>query len=449
MSGKLYLLAIVSFLSVFVSCQPGSDAPAAGDDEILNVSSVDASSSDIRTRYAISASKTVELTGLEPGGIYTIYPEGAAGKAKAASAESGLIETATGTMVLIPETDTLEITGSDIGVSDGTFRIIEQIPEDGRMRIDTSSDDYLFINDQGRMVYEKYFELPVSSLSDPSAVALYASSTGSSSNSTSDYGFLINGEKVSEYGLVDLSDQESVIVFLQRHYGSLKTDSCAFELFADTPETIASSVVLSAPNIYRIGSTSDEMVLEVTMEKGALRHMSAITRFPWPRTVSEGRISGNIFPLSYSDGKLVLYIGTVPEDIIFDVFSENVHATFGNAVLRPITEEERERIITFDVSSSDTLQITIPESPEPYIQPIRFTNGGSRIAGASVSYSSDGKGSPSFFVNASNSSGFGYASVRAGRDIPSINLDSRFFLDYGYLYSFAGSEGETVTLTAK
>ncbi len=76
-----------------------------------------------------------------------------------------------GDFLLIAE-DTLSFSGSDIGVTDGEFRIVEQeLSSTLSMAIDTSEDDYLFINEEGQMVYEKYFLVSPAQLENPSDVS--------------------------------------------------------------------------------------------------------------------------------------------------------------------------------------------------------------------------------------------------------------------------------------
>ncbi len=440
---KKYLFAIIAAILLIASC---SSDPRQGDvysDDTV----IDASSAIINTLYTITTEREITLNGLKEGGIYTIYPEERSTSGTSSIPLENSITTDNGTIIITPDSDgTITFTGADIGIEDGTFRITEQKPSSGRMIIDTSKDDYLFINSEGQKVYEKYFLIQVCELENPRETVLFTSSTGSSSGSSSDYGFVVNGEKVGTYNPVDLSGEEEVLVFMQRSYGKLNTASCTFEIHVDSPillEKDASPVTLTSPDVYKVARSSDELVLEMEISESVLRNFSPMTRYPWPRTVSEGRREGNMFPLSYSDGKLLYYVGTVSEDIIFDVATENGTENCGTIALRRISSEEKSLIKEFNVSDK-SITIEVPETDGFWICPIHFTNTGS----GEITLHNEGTGTNiGLFVNASMKDGYGYSSLMAPKG-GSLTVGNRFKLEYGYLYSKDGTKEGTVTINA-
>lgn len=438
------MLFVVLSVFLYLSCSSGPGIETV----FLDVTEFDAAGTDINTVYRITSDKTITVSGLVPGRLYTLYAQEETASssmrldANEKSIKDDFISTDTGTLIMIPETDTITFTGSDIGISDGGFRFVEQIPDSGRMIIDTSSDDYLFINEQGQKVYEKYFEVPVSVIADPSQTAIFAASTGSSSNSSSDYGILAGGKKLSVYDVLDLSGQESVIIFMQRHYGTIESSRCTYEVFVKTPEQISENVPLQlkAPDVYRVGRSSSELVLDITVEEGTLRNMSLLSRSPWPRTVSDGLFAGDMFPLSYNDGHLVFYVGTVTEDIIFNMSAESTYLDCGSAVLRPIVPEEKAQIIQYD---GQEIRIPVEEGSSLWIRPICFS--GSGLSGVDVTFSCDAGNSPAFYAFMPAKNGYSYTSKRADSSNAVLHVDSSNLLRYGYVLSMGKTaEGEIV-----
>ena len=206
------LLTLLAVIVLITACSPQS-----GGENIA----IDASKSDITKTYQAAGNDTITLNGLKPGSIYTIYPESASNAAPKGS--QNFVKSTTDTIIFIPDAETETFRTGDLGIDEGAFRIIEQLPAGGDMVIDTSTDKPLFTNSKGQKVYEKYFEIPVSNLSDPANTVIFDYMTGSSSNTSSDYGIIVDGKKTRSAGIMDFSEEESIIVYIQCHYGTLNS----------------------------------------------------------------------------------------------------------------------------------------------------------------------------------------------------------------------------------
>ena len=343
------LLAILAVIVLITACSPQS-----GGENIA----IDASKSDITKTYQAAGNDTITLNGLKPGSIYTIYPESASNTVPKGS--QSFVKSTTNTIIFIPDAETETFRAGDLGIDEEAFRIIEQLPAGGDMIINTSTDKPLFTNSKGQKVYEKYFEIPVSNLSDPANTVIFDYMTGSSSNTSSDYGIIVDGKKTRSAGIMDFSEEESIIVYIQCHYGTLNSPSCTYGAKVDTPKSIGTGN-LEAPNAYRIEKADDELILELEINSSEMRDFSALTRYPWPRSAESGMITGNMVPMKYENGKLFFYIGKISEDILVNILSEKGEATIGSAVVRPIKSDEKSLIQEWDIAKSDTFQINIPE----------------------------------------------------------------------------------------
>lgn len=428
------LLAILAVIVLITACSPQS-----GGENIA----IDASESDITKTYQAAGNDTITLNGLKHGSIYTIYPESAS-NSRSKSSQS-FVKSTTDTIIFIPDAETETFRAGDLGIDEGAFRIIEQLPAGGDMIINTSTDKPLFTNSKGQKVYEKYFEIPVSNLSDSANTVIFDYMTGSSSNTSSDYGIIVDGKKTRSAGIMDFSDEESIIVYIQCHYGTLNTPTCTYGAKVDTPKSIGTGN-LEAPNAYRIEKADDELVLELEINSSEMKDFSALTRYPWPRSAESGMITGNMVPMKYENGKLLFYIGKISEDILVNILSEKGKATIGSAVVRPIKSDEKSLIQEWDIVESDTFPIDIPESDSFWIYPIHLTNGGKRITGATITYDSTVNTTPGFYVMAPNTNGKGFTSIMVNAEKHSISLDSRFFIDFGYFYMKGANNTGAVTL---
>ena len=177
----------------------------------------------------------------------------------------------------------------------------------------------------------------------------------------------------------------------------------------------------------------------IEMDSDDFRDYSIANTVPDGRYAKTGLRKPYIFPMGIKDGKLLIYIGTATEDVIFNYISGS-----GNAVLRPITAEERNAISSYSLSSGASFEIRIPAGEEDMIIPF-FLNGS--MTGATVRLDGDTDPSVSVTVVAGDTSGIGYAerSLRNGMD--SAVFKDYHALEYGYIKVRGARDESTVRLS--
>ena len=102
------ILIALAFAIILSSCSADGSGNMESDREI----SIESTTIDDKVR--ISSDSLVTISGLEKGSLYAIFPE-----SRAKATHSG------GTFLSVASSDTLTISGSDIGIAEGTFRIAE------------------------------------------------------------------------------------------------------------------------------------------------------------------------------------------------------------------------------------------------------------------------------------------------------------------------------------
>ena len=429
---KNLILAIFMAL-VFISCK------GSGTETIIDTDRIDISRSSVNDRYRISSNSIITIDGLETGNLYAVFPEGTGSRARTSAS---LIPTNGGTFLSVATSDEMQLTGSDIGLEHGSFRITELEADGSSTVIDETTDTPLFTADNGTRIYEKNYEVSPSSISgaNPEEMTLLALLNGSGTLS-SDYGIITpDGRKERAKQLLDLSDEESVRIYSQLHIQeSVKPLSYAIKLVSPTDIRENTPFTLSAPAVYRIKASSEELVLEIEMDSDDFRDYSIANTVPDGRYAKTGLRKPYIFPMGIKDGKLLIYIGTATEDVIFNYISGS-----GNAVLRPITAEERNAISSYSLSSGASFEIRIPAGEEDMIIPF-FLNGS--MTGATVRLDGDTDPSVSVTVVAGDTSGIGYAerSLRNGMD--SAVFKDYHALEYGYIKVRGARDESTVRLS--
>ena len=332
----------------------------------------------------ISKDKSVTLTGLIIGNIYSILPEEDSSTASsmpmiASSADNpseGEAESdpETAQPVLIPAgqgfifkatATEMTIEGSDIGIEDsGSFQVsnLDANAEDdaghedneqeyftGEMKI-TDDGSYLYIDGEGRRVYQMIYRINVDSIDglDTNRVVIMNVNRGGGSGS-SDYGILLDDGLRHDDEVTDLSEMDEIVVFQERRYLQ-SNENTSNTLYLVTPKEMTVGQWVDLPYdscVYEIKAAdkgTEKYVIEITspfnpMETGAY----SFTDFPYARNPQNGMFrKGGLLPVSVTENAdgtytLIVYVGTIEEDLIFNyIYFENERNDddYGKAILR-------------------------------------------------------------------------------------------------------------------
>lgn len=382
----IYVFVLLSL--VLISCsQNGGEVPSEG----TFVGEIGQAGQTVD----LSQNSSVTLTGLENGGLYGIYPKGNVRSGMSRAAGNGLILTNGGTYLLQSDGSDFTFTGADVGISgQGSVIIRKYEPVDGDRVINTETDEPLYTSRDGYPVYEEYYIADLEREGvDPSRTALMLYMTGSGSFST-DYGVLdastgtlSRDPRLS--GVMDLSSHDSVGLFNQVVKRSGKTRQ---ELMIQTPEVLerdTDAAIDSYGNLYEVRASdcTGEMVLEVRTGDCSVWDYHFCGRVTDSRIASgadAGKRQPYLFPVDYDpvSGTVILYVGSVEQDFIFNISLDQGKAGSGTVRLRQIADNEKARIRYFDLSQTDRLTVTV--SADDVFTPVIFTNTGSNQAAAQI-----------------------------------------------------------------
>ena len=381
MKKTLAVLILVLLIFSFVSCSQGDEAedlPA----ETQTVSNIrDNEVQDI----PLTRNTTVTLTNLEDGGLYGIYPENQGRSMTSRSAGNGLIPTQGGTYLHPSDGSDFSFLGSDVGISGrGNVKILKYQPVTEDRIIDTDDTPLYWAEDYDGVypVFEEYYivNLKEEEGLDPSRVALLNYSTGSGSFST-DYGVIDPSSgslsRDPEFsGLMDLSSKNEIGIFNQ----VMRRDGHRVqEIIPLTPIKLEYGKEVDLKPVcylYEVDAAScnGEMVLELNIGKNYVwdyRFSSSVTD---GRKADGGYRQPYIFPISYDEttSTVLLYVGEVEEDFIFEVITDANIVSPGTIKLRQILDEERKKIHFVDVE--DGMSKTIHVNAEDAFTPVVFTS---------------------------------------------------------------------------
>ena len=169
-------------------------------------------------------------------------------------------------------------------------------------------------------------------------------------------------------GVMDLSGRESVRLISQMKLRLRESDNggSAVRIALKNPVTLKKNEQsdLISPSIYRIKSSdsNEEYVLELTLDNGfGLYDFDTLINNSRPRYASgdnAGRIKNYIAPMSVEGNKILLYVGKLDQDFIFDFYKlyefedfekEIIEESVGKIKLRPISEDERAKIVSINI----------------------------------------------------------------------------------------------------
>lgn len=372
---RIFLCLFVCVL-ILVSCSQEPEEKVVPP-ETVSVGNV---LSDISEPVLAGSQTTVTLSGLKKGELYGIYA--AAGVSRSLEPESG---TSSG---LIPAGNTgaylfladkngdLTFTGMDAGISDiGTLRFVNYDLDktDGVFTINSKNDAPLFTAADGTEFYEEYYEIPLDGIESGDVAVLSINKSQNVLHRATYNGVVteneVKGSDAPENcGVMDLSGRESVRLISQMKLRLRESDNggSAVRIALKNPVTLKKNEQsdLISPSIYRIKSSdsNEEYVLELTLDNGfGLYDFDTLINNSRPRYASgdnAGRIKNYIAPMSVEGNKILLYVGKLDQDFIFDFYKlyefedfekEIIEKSVGKIKLRPISEDERAKIVSINI----------------------------------------------------------------------------------------------------
>ena len=433
----------------------------------------------------ISKEESVTLTGLIIGNIYSILPEedhspassmlmiaSSADNPSEGEAESDPVAEQP---VLIPagqgfifEATATEMTieGSDIGIEDnGSFQVsnLDANADDdggqegnepgcftGEMKI-TDDGSYLYIDGEGRRVYQKIYRINLDSIKDlvKSRVVIMNVNRGGGSGS-SDYGILLDDGLRHDDEVTDLSKMDEIVVFQERRYlQSNENTSNTLYLVTPTEMTVGQSVNLPYdPCVYEIKASendTDKYVIEITSPFNPIGAYS-FTDFPYARNPRNGTFRiGGLLPVSVTENtdgtyKLIVYVGTIEEDLIFNYVyfrDKRNDGNYGKAVLRKCNADENYEIREIkysDLDGSREYAFNLPK--DQLIVPFVFEGFKEaefvKIKIDTTELAKFGNSSVRIFQGPKEGgSGYSTDSLRNGR--PVVEIRNSKYLDHGFI----------------
>ena len=387
------VLALILILIVICSCEDSPDSSGvSGPDEVV----VTGISASLSRTYQISGNTQVRMTGLVTDGLYGIYPSDSTRSVDNTFSRDvvNLTATATGTYLHLSVGDDLIFSGRDVGIrGQGGVRMIRFTPinGNGEMVIDTNdiTTGYIGDNDLGQRMFEKYFLVDLDSLGiDKSDVALMKVREGSARNLNTDHGIVSergigSSQDPALNGVMDLSAYSTIGIFQMAHIGSgWKREGLV--LTNPVKLEMGMKMVLSSPSVVRIPASDKELVIELSDFRNDLGFTSlSLKDSTVDGRIATGRRAGMhapyIFPISCTSDEngadtVLLYVGTLEEDVIFDFQNGEITGEICTATLREITPEEKNLITFFDICEEIPLEITLPgiESGYRAVYPVVF-----------------------------------------------------------------------------
>ena len=458
----------------------------------------------------ISKEESVTLTGLIIGNIYSILPEedhspassmlmiaSSADNPSEGEAESdpvaeqpvlipagqGFIFEATATEMTI-EASAISIKGS------GSFQVsnlsavngIDDKPvEDGSgyfkddMRVAFKDTDPLYATSSEK-VFQKIYRINLSDFKgkddnfDKSRVVILSENRGGGKGS-SDYGVILDGKLLRNDAIIDLSGEDDILVFQERRYDlSGSNDAARNTLYLVTPNEMEEDQPVDLPYdscVYEIkaaGKGNEEYVIEITSPFDPIGVFS-FTDFPYARSTDGKFRKGGLLPISVTknadDYKMIVYVGTIEEDFIFNhvYFDSNRNEgsgsgdpddDFGKAKLRIATDEEKyeNSICNIEFSNIEGNDIPVRVSADNRIVPFVFQDfEGKNVSAikretdeATVNQFKDGIRVRIIQGPNNGRSGYSTASISSGSDNYRTEIKNTRYLDHGFVLNPSGKD---------
>ena len=382
---KVFTLLAVLAVLLMASCSPESDKPQS-----FSITP----DADRPQTLAISSIDTITLEGLEDGQLYGVNVNSSEGNTR--SSAPGFIKTAGGTQLILSDGSDVSFSGADLGITgSGSITIIKYQPVEDDWIIDTENDEplYTYEGKDGKPVdvFEEYYLIDLEEMAargfDRTQVVHLRYQDGWG-RYTAGCGIIDpQSSSIFSYrfrGVADLSDPAYDKIGVFNQVIAFQGESTQ-EIVIQNPIKLACNQTNSLQPLHQIYQVpvsecalGAEMVLELDIGSNPVYSYwcSGVvieSRYAYGENV--GRRKRNVFPISYEDDhKLILYVGEVEEDFIFDINMYDNVVEPGTITLREITSEEKESINYIDLTKMEDgyLRETITSSSDSFFTPIIF-----------------------------------------------------------------------------
>lgn len=456
---KTILIILSLVLSALTSCNVGESSAVTPPPESVSVTEVTTEAQD----FTVADYTLIQLSGLEEGELYGIYPVERNGRAAGTQQTDNpaLITTNAGTRLFKAESDTAQFYGSEVGISNTGHVKILKYDDTENAAIDTAKDVPLYFDDvEQSYVYEKYSRVPASTFTDKNVgLLLYHLSKNGGARMSTDYGVIDAStgslsHDATYRGVFAVTDDDTIEIFNQIRVE--EGSEIVSEVLVQNPESLSATGENTIKNkqLYEIKASdwtgSQPVVMELKLSDGVkindLFLYNGVVDIRYASGEKNGQRHPYFFPLSWneSDNTVVIYIGEIDADIIFDISVKREleeDQTIGTATLREINADEKQPKV-IKVEHGTTVPITI--EAEDFFSPVIF-EGGTSIAGMNVKYETDQPDSYRARFVEGHTSGIGYSQyeLKNGdtRD-ERMGSDIYNFLEYMVIINQLETEGE-------
>lgn len=409
--------------------------------ETISVSDVTTEAQD----FAVADYTLIQLTNLEEGGLYGIYPiernSRASGTQKADN--PSLITTNAGTRLFKAESDTAQFYGAEIGISNSGHVKILKYDDTNNAAINTVTDKPLYFDEvEQSYVYEKYSVVETSEFDKEIALLFYRLSGKGGARMSTDYGVIDTSTGSLSHdakyrGVFDVTGKDTIEIFNQIRVE--EGSEIVSEVLVQNPVSLFATENNTIKNkqLYEIKASdwtgNQPVVMELKLEQGVDIFDLFLSNSAIDIRYTNGYRHPYFFPLSWNEEEntVVIYIGEIDEDIIFDISANKElgeEQTIGTATLRKIKDDEKQpQVISVEPGRTEPIEI----KADDFFTPVIF-EGGTSIAGMNVLYEceSEPEEYKALFVEG-HTSGLGFSQYQLN---DGENRDERMDSDiYNYL----------------
>lgn len=314
-------------------------------------------------------SNLIELKDLDNNAIYLIRLNNLVTKRSDLSPNTPLFMINSQYLLLLSE-DKDTFSFSTIGTGTYTYEKLGYVDDD--MVIDEATEEFspCIIDGENGKIREEYYFIDLTQLNmDLSNIAIgeITHGTGGGSSFTEiilDKEDFINGGNSNAYSLLDLRGRDYVILhnymFITESEGNRSKEIRLFNpINISLNEELTIDDELSIFRINANGLADEEYLLRITPAEGYLRNNFSIVYDNGNPRYLNGERRPYLFPLNFSNDSIILYIGKVTSDFIFN-FPLNIKASspYGTIELLPLTEQVLEETgsiapIAFNVTATE------------------------------------------------------------------------------------------------
>lgn len=298
---------------------------------------------------------TITIRNMEEDSFYSIYPMNKKSReAATGNPTSKFIKSDLSTYLTSAGADgTLSFKGSEIGIRDGSFKIIK-LKGKGDRKIDIESDEPSYVLPDGRKIWEEYYLIDSEELikntpaiTDPHRVVMINKSLGSGALSSkggyhsSDFGVLFEKYGYIRSTVMDLTSPEYRIIPI---YSSCSAydgnhENHSHEIVFITPKELneGETVRIDEDTSFYISADSKDSDAEYVLEfsrnsySACYRQASALYR--------DGTHRPYLTPIDKENR--IIYVGKIDSDFFFDCMEVSSDNTVGTVTLRKVSEKER------------------------------------------------------------------------------------------------------------